>query len=256
MSVTRRSLLKSGMIVGAAGAASLPLLASAKRNRRRGRDKRRSSADRSGRLFGYEPFTQPVCVPATLTRISLDPAPGDYPNRTLGTPSGAPIAPTGNFSDVSHGIAPEFGHFPDLMAPAFRPGISPDHAVEFGLYLEETLHQFVPGGPEVPVFTYRDAALAPGSGTTPGPTVIVDYRAPAVLRCYNALTEAFRTSDYEAAVLHSAEIAHYVGAMYVPVNVSRNGDVLGRFTDLVDLVDEDDASLCFLDVIVCRHHQF
>ena len=45
-----------------------------------------------------------------------------------------------------------------------------------------------------------------------------------LIESYHALTEAFKNSDYDAAVLHSAEIAHYVGAMYVPVNVSRDGD--------------------------------
>lgn len=41
---------------------------------------------------------------------------------------------------------------------------------------------------------------------------------------YNALVEAHRTADYDAVLTRSAEIAHYVGAMYVPVNVSKNGD--------------------------------
>ena len=45
-----------------------------------------------------------------------------------------------------------------------------------------------------------------------------------LIESYHALTEAFKSSDYDAAVLHSAEIAHYVGAMYVPVNVSKDGD--------------------------------
>lgn len=41
---------------------------------------------------------------------------------------------------------------------------------------------------------------------------------------YNALLEAFSTADYDAVMIHSAEIAHFVGAMYVPVNVSKDGD--------------------------------
>ena len=45
-----------------------------------------------------------------------------------------------------------------------------------------------------------------------------------LIESYNALVEAFRSSDFDAAMMHSAEIAHFVGAMYVPVNVSMNGD--------------------------------
>lgn len=45
-----------------------------------------------------------------------------------------------------------------------------------------------------------------------------------LIESYNALIEAHRQGDFEAVVTHSAEIAHYVGAMYVPVNVSKDGD--------------------------------
>ncbi len=45
-----------------------------------------------------------------------------------------------------------------------------------------------------------------------------------LIESYNALIEAHRQSDFEAVLTHSAEIAHYVGAMYVPVNVSKDGD--------------------------------
>lgn len=45
-----------------------------------------------------------------------------------------------------------------------------------------------------------------------------------LVESYNALVEAYREADFDAVMTHSAEIARYVGAMYVPVNVSRNGD--------------------------------
>lgn len=41
---------------------------------------------------------------------------------------------------------------------------------------------------------------------------------------YNGLVEAHRAADFDAVMTRSAEIAHYVGAMYVPVNVSKDGD--------------------------------
>ncbi len=41
---------------------------------------------------------------------------------------------------------------------------------------------------------------------------------------YRALVAAFEASDFEKVDMHSAEVAHYVGAMYVPVNVSKDGD--------------------------------
>jgi len=41
---------------------------------------------------------------------------------------------------------------------------------------------------------------------------------------YHALIEAHKNADYDAVIQRSAEIAHYVGAMYSPVNVSQNGD--------------------------------
>ena len=208
--MNRRLLLKSGILSGAAGLSLMAGASSARQSGRR-RDRRkaaRAKADRQGRVFGYIPFTQPVFHPSPLTRLvggsQLDPTPGDYPGRPAGMPAG-PIAPTHGFSDVSHGIAPEFGQFPDMMDPRFYPDrISSDHAVEFGLYIEETLHQFVPGGPEVPVFSYRDATQPPGSGSIPGPTVVVGYREPSVVRCYNALTQHRGGGDGQVNSTHHA----------------------------------------------------
>lgn len=45
-----------------------------------------------------------------------------------------------------------------------------------------------------------------------------------LIESYQALVEAFRKSDFEAAVTHSEEIAFLVGELYVPLNVSKNGD--------------------------------
>ncbi len=134
----------------------------------------------SGRFFGYEPFTQDLFIPEVLTNLGvgrLNPTPAEISDR-------GPIAPTGDCHDVAHGIAPEFGDCDDWN----QSGIGTTHASEFLLFTEETTHQFVPGGPEVPIFSYRDGTQPAGSGTTPGPTVVVDYLAPVVLRNCNLLT--------------------------------------------------------------------
>ena len=41
---------------------------------------------------------------------------------------------------------------------------------------------------------------------------------------YHALVEAFEKADYDQALTRSAEIAYYVGELYNPANVSKNGD--------------------------------
>ena len=148
------------------------------------------SSSKSGRFFGYQPFTQPLFIPEVLTpltgRSRLYPAPGAYSR--LGGPSGRPVAPTGRFKDVAHGIAPEFGHCPEWNR--HKSGFSPNntHEQEFEIVNEEATHRFVPGGPDTPVLTYRDGTKPAGSGTTPGPTIVAEYLAPVVLRNKNALT--------------------------------------------------------------------
>ncbi|MBE0627695.1 MAG: multicopper oxidase family protein [Burkholderiales bacterium] len=183
--VTRRTILQWG---AATGAGLLVPLAY-----RQGRvlASGLSPYTKSGLFFGYQPFSQPLFIPEVLTpltgRSRLDPVPGAYP-RPSGI-SGRPRTPTGNFDEVSHGIAPEFGHGPQEWN-RFKSGFSPGdtHEQEYELVTEETTHRFVPGGPDVPVFTYRDASKAPGSGSTPGPTIVAEYLAPVVLRNKNALT--------------------------------------------------------------------
>jgi FtsP/CotA-like multicopper oxidase with cupredoxin domain len=133
-----------------------------------------------------------------------------YP-RNGGT-SGRPQAPSGNFADVAHGIAPEFGHLPEWNR--FKSGFSAGHTheQEFEIVTEEALHRFVPGGPEVPVLTYRDGTQAPGSGSTPGPTVVAEYLAPVVLRNSNALTRD-RTS-----VRHDIETSIHLHGSHAPAH--------------------------------------
>lgn len=181
--VTRRTLLQWGAATGAG--LLLPFSY---------RQARALTASKSGLFFGYTPFTQLLFIPEVLTALTnqdgnrLSPVPGAYP-RGHGQTSPRPAAPTGNFADVAHGIAPEFGRGPAEWN-RFKSGFSQDntHEQEFELVTEETTQRFVPGGPDTPVLTYRDASKAPGSGRTPGPTIVVEYLAPVVLRNQNALT--------------------------------------------------------------------
>ncbi|MGH9323985.1 MAG: hypothetical protein ACRD21_00530 [Vicinamibacteria bacterium] len=45
-----------------------------------------------------------------------------------------------------------------------------------------------------------------------------------LIESYRGLVEAFRKGDFDVAVTRSAEVAFYVGELYVPANVSKNGD--------------------------------
>lgn len=45
-----------------------------------------------------------------------------------------------------------------------------------------------------------------------------------IIESYEALLQAFRSGDFAAVPERSAEIAFYTGALYVPANVSKNGD--------------------------------
>ena len=149
-----------------------------------------------GNLFGYTPFTQDLYIPPVMT--DLEPGALGGGGTTAGgdslgylTPADVfargPISPTGDCNDVTHGIAPEFGLCPDWNQTPASYGMT--HAKEFRLVTEETLHRFFgPGGPQTPIFSYRDGAMAPGSGATPGPTFLVDYLGPAVVRNCNLLT--------------------------------------------------------------------
>jgi len=180
MSFTRRSFLTTG-------AAALVGITEAQRRRRR--RSASGTTTKSGLLFGYTPFTQDLFVPAVMTDLGVGALGGGGTGGNL-TPAEVaargPIAPTASFNDVAHGIAPEFGHCGDSNHVS-----GGTHAQEFRSVVEETAHAFVPLGPEVPIFAYRDAgAGGPGTGNTPGPTFVVDYLGPVVLRNDNALTRA------------------------------------------------------------------
>lgn len=142
-----------------------------------------AAESKSGLLFGYAPFTQPLPIPEVLT-----PLVGGYRLYPAPAAGRGPTPARGLFNDVAHGMAPEFGRGKDWNR--FNTGFSlhDTHEQEYGLYIEETTQRFVPGGPDTPVFTYRDATKPPGSGRTPGPTVVAEYLSPVVLRCCNALT--------------------------------------------------------------------
>ncbi len=155
-------------------------------------------------------FTQPLFVPLIAqSRVpgatdALNPVPGMYPRN--GSFNGQPRNPRGEFADVAHGIAPEFdgrANDPDTGQPGFpcadwndfKTGSSSGdtHEKEYKLITEETTHQFFPGAlvpvPPTPVFVYRDAFNPSDSGRTPGPTFVVRYREPVVVRNENHLTE-------------------------------------------------------------------
>jgi len=182
MSFTRRSFMT------AAGAAALLGARRAGAMGSRAGMSRAAAASgtqtKSGLMFGYTPFTQDLFIPEIATSL----APGTLSPTPAAIAARGPIAPSHSpgthFDDVAHGIAPEFGLCDDWNKYGYGT-----HVQEFELINEETTHRFFPGGPDVPIFSYRDpSAGGPGTGTTPGPTFVLDYRAPVVLRNSNALT--------------------------------------------------------------------
>jgi FtsP/CotA-like multicopper oxidase with cupredoxin domain len=184
--ITRRQAIYWGAALS--GGLLLPLTYTGRRNEYKLWAK---DSEKDGSFFGYTPFTQPLFIPPVLTALSvpLSPIPQTIFNR-------GPIAPTGNPDDVAHGIAPEFGECGDWN----RFSSTRTHEQEFRLFVEETTQRFVPGGPDTPIFTYRDGAAAQGSGRTPGPTIVVDYRGPVVLRNFNLLTRdrsPVNTTDHD-----------------------------------------------------------
>ncbi len=181
-----------------------------------------------GTLFGYTPFTQKLFIPDVLTpRVTpLSPTPKYILTRTLfadGTGAGGAITPTGHCDLVAHGIAPEFRLlFPELGGPCkdwnlANPGTL---AQEFELCIEENFHQFFgPSGPKTPIFSYRDGAKDPGTGNTPGPTVVVDYRGPVVLRNCNFLTANRRTDGrFHNSTHHDHETSIHLHGTHAPAH--------------------------------------
>jgi hypothetical protein len=102
------------------------------------------SSSKSGRLFGYHPFPQPLFVPAVAQPYELDPAPGSSQD-SLGSDA------------VFHGIAPEFSPDPPDPCQDWNAFFDGPFNTRYKLVTEETLQPIIPGGPETPVFSYRDA---------------------------------------------------------------------------------------------------
>lgn len=185
MGLTRRLFLKAGATAGAVGVVSASRFASARRGSGKGGGSTNQSVDAP---FRFTPFTQELETPGVLQPFPLDPEPGRYPGPRFGNQPGGPASPRGDFNDVAHGIAPEFdGRVPGFPCPDWNKFSNATHEVEYKHITEETTQQFFPGV-DTPVFTYRDANQPPGSGRTPGPTVIADYRKPIVVRNENHLT--------------------------------------------------------------------
>ena len=129
-----------------------------------------TALDKNGRFLGYEPFTQELFIPKALKPTRLSPGPGE----------------------VAHGIAPEFGRGPaDWNSVSRRT-----HEHEYELAIERSTHKFVPDGPEVPIFSYRDATSS-DPGTTPGPSILADYRVPVVLRTTNRLLRDPKLNEHD-----------------------------------------------------------
>lgn len=172
---------------------------------------------KSGRFFGYQPFTQDLFIPDVLTpltgRARLYPVPGAYAR--VGGPGGGPDTPTGSFAAVAHGIAPEFGLCSEWNCRRSGYSAGHTHEQEFELVTEETTHRFVPGGPDTPVFTYRDGTKSQGSGSTPGPTIVAEYLEPGVLRDCNALTRSRLGAN---STLHDVETAIHLHGSHVPAH--------------------------------------
>ena len=147
--------------------------------------------NKNQRFFGYKPFTQDLYLPPLLNSLpygTITPTPGQIHAR-------GPIAPTGNCDDVAHGIAPEYGMCDDWNAFSNKP-----HQKEYLLNIIETTQQFVPGGPDTPIFAYVDGTVNNPVGKTPGPTAVVDYREPVVVRNCNFLTRdrsGVNTTDHD-----------------------------------------------------------
>ena len=189
MPISRRNLIKAGAATAAASATGLPALArmAQARGKRDKRDKQISASPSSL----YDPdkgaFTREMPIPAVLRDKAggLNPGPGK----------------------VYHGIAPEF-------APAH-----PDHDTDWDLaalrtyemIAESNYAEIIPGV-MTPVFTYRDANDAPGSGGTPGPTVLANFNEPAVVRFTNRLDA---NSTY---VEHDIELSTHLHGAHNPAH--------------------------------------
>ncbi|TKB72861.1 MAG: hypothetical protein E8D45_09685 [Nitrospira sp.] len=173
------------------------------------------SSSKSGTLFGYRPFSQPLFIPSIAqarSRGTLSPKPGQYPRN--GGPNGKPRAPRGRFDDVAHGIAPEFdGRVSGFPCPDWNRFSSHAHEKEYRIVIEETVQQFFPGV-DTPIFAFRDA-FANGPGRTPGPTFLSRFREPVVARFENHVT---RTRGPINTTGHDTEASLHLHGSHVPAH--------------------------------------
>jgi FtsP/CotA-like multicopper oxidase with cupredoxin domain len=121
--------------------------------------------------FNIAPFQQELPLPSVLQPRALTPAPGT-PDASLGS------------SAVYHGIAPEFD--PATVNPT-----------TYELFIEQRDDAEIIPGIQTPVFTYRDANLAAGAGTSPGPTILARFDRPIVVRQHNALEASNTFVDHD-----------------------------------------------------------
>ena len=219
--INRRNLVKYGLAGLGAFALGhwrfpIPLL----EGPREASAKSSPSSSKSGTVFGYRPFSQPLFIPSVaqaMPRGTLTPKPGQYERD--GQLNGKPRTPRGNFNDVAHGIAPEFdGRVPGFPCSDWSRFSSHTHEKEYRIIIEETVHPFFPGL-STPIFAFRDAYASNSEGRTPGPTFLTRFREPVVVRYENHLTKnrgPINTTghDIEASVhLHSSHVpSHADGA--------------------------------------------
>ncbi|MGI9425366.1 MAG: multicopper oxidase family protein [Hyphomicrobiaceae bacterium] len=206
---SRREAIGLGMFAGASLA--LPASFTGSHN---GTKLWAKEATKSGRFFGYRPFTQPLYFPP----VAAGQDHGFFEEQGQISPQDVwargPQQPNGVPEDVNHGIAPEFGHCDDWNA--ITPGRS--HEKEFQLHIEETTQRFVPGGPDTPVFTYRDGQTPQGEGRTPGPTIVVDYQAPVVVRNFNHLTRGRSGENIVNTTNHDHETSMHLHGVHAPAH--------------------------------------
>jgi hypothetical protein len=189
--INRRNLVKYGLAgLGAFALGHWRLPAPFLEGPREASAKNGPSSSKSGTLFGYRPFSQPLFIPAiaqAMPRGTLSPKPGQY-ERDVQL-NGKPRTPRGNFNDVAHGIAPEFdGRVPGFPCPDWNRFSSHAHEKEYRIIIEETVHPFFPGL-STPIFAFRDAYASNSEGRTPGPTFLTRFREPVVVRYENHLTK-------------------------------------------------------------------
>lgn len=197
MDLDRRSLLKSGVVVGAGLALGNTQCPGP--DEVAGESASSAGDTESGRFFGYEPFTQPLFIPSVMTAKppgTLDPTPGNYPGPRVGWQGGPqPL----DYPDrgphpelVRHGIAKEFDTEDPRHCADWNAFTAGTHVSEYCLVSEQATQKFAPGAPDTRVLSYRDDAKTEAEQPdvrTPGPTFVTRFRGPVVVRNENRLTK-------------------------------------------------------------------